>query len=256
MIIPKTDRVARMISDYVSHPSLVAVTGGGGKTSLLFSLARYLQKDGSVLVTTTTKIGRSYPCGAEEYLISEKLSLDDLRAALSRAADTVVVGDSVRGPKLIGVAPEMAVTFFSGGLAEHVLAECDGSRGLPFKAYEDYEPVIPSCATLHIVVAGSEILYAPLSSENVFRFDLLKKRWGINDGEAIPIETLARILESPSEYLKDTPKDAARLLLFNKCDLLFDGDRDKISETATKLARRLSRYDALAFVSLKDDRCY
>jgi probable selenium-dependent hydroxylase accessory protein YqeC len=234
---------------------MVAITGGGGKTSLLFSLARHLQKNASVLVTTTTKIRRAYPSDMEEYLISLNPALDDLRDTVSRPKH-IVVGDSVKNLKLVGIAPELADAFFQGGFARHVLAECDGSRGLPFKAYEDYEPVMPSCTTLHIVVVGAEILSAPLSSQNVFRFGLLKERWGVSGGEAVSIETLAQILESPSEYLKGSPEGAARVLLFNKCDLFFGGDKDKINEISTKLSRLLSRYDAIAFISLKDDNCY
>ena len=39
-------------------PGLTAIVGGGGKTSLLYALARELQAKGRVIVTTSTKIRR------------------------------------------------------------------------------------------------------------------------------------------------------------------------------------------------------
>jgi probable selenium-dependent hydroxylase accessory protein YqeC len=254
MVFQKNDSIAQLISDYISRPSLITITGSGGKTSLMFALARYLRKKGSVLTTTTTKICRPYPYDADEYLISEN-PVSDLRDAVSRAKH-VVVGDSIKNSKLIGIAPEQADVFFQDKCAEYILAECDGSRGLPFKAYEHYEPVIPSRSTLHLVVVGSEILYSPLSSENVFRFDLLKKRWDVKDGEIISIDTLANILDSSSEYLKCSPNNVARVLVFNKCDLLFNGDKQQINEIATKFTSLLRQYDVLIFASFKYDSYY
>lgn len=39
-------------------------------------------------------------------------------------------------------------------MAEYVIIEADGSKGLPFKAHLDYEPVIPQCAKDTILVIG------------------------------------------------------------------------------------------------------
>ena len=39
-------------------------------------------------------------------------------------------------------------------MVEYVIIEADGSKGLPFKAHLDYEPVIPQCAKDTILVIG------------------------------------------------------------------------------------------------------
>lgn len=48
----------------IKKDSVTAVTGSGGKTSLMLALARELAEEGKVLVTTTTKI---YKPLSEEY---------------------------------------------------------------------------------------------------------------------------------------------------------------------------------------------
>jgi probable selenium-dependent hydroxylase accessory protein YqeC len=233
---------------------MVTITGGGGKTSLMFSLVRHLKKNASVIVTTTTKICRPYPYEMKECLMSE-YNESDLLGVMAHE-ESVIVGDSIRDSKLIGIAPQQADMFFQKKFAEYILVEGDGSQGLPFKAYEDYEPVIPSCTTSHIVVIGSEILFSPLSVENVFRFDLLKKRWKLNSGEKIPLEVMAKILQSASEYLKGSPGKAIRILIFNKYDLILGENAQIISEIVAEITPLLGQYDVLAFTSLKYNCCY
>ena len=58
-------------------PGVTALVGGGGKTTLMMTLARELRSRGSVIVTTTTKILRP-----EELPVLEDPSPAALTAAL------------------------------------------------------------------------------------------------------------------------------------------------------------------------------
>ena len=51
----------KLLSKYTARRAPAAITGGGGKTSLLYGLGAELEKLGRVLLTTTTKIFRPTP---------------------------------------------------------------------------------------------------------------------------------------------------------------------------------------------------
>lgn len=118
------------------RPGVTAVIGSGGKTSLIACLARTLP--GTVIVCTSTHI---YPAAGLPFL-------ERVEALPGRA---VCVGTpSARGKLTAPMQPfeELAT------LADYVLVEADGSRGLPLKAHLAHEPVIPDCSGQTVQVLG------------------------------------------------------------------------------------------------------
>ena len=239
------------LSELVRHiksPALVAITGGGGKTTLMFALARCFRALGArVVVTTTTKIfvPSRYDGGR---LVVGLPALPKLGGIMS-SEGLITLGSAISGGKLIGISAEYADKIYESGAADYIIAEADGARGMPFKAYEQYEPVMPSKSTFHIVVAGAEIFKEPLSDANTFRFELLRERWGAFDNNLLPNKTVLSILESRSEYLKSSPDSAERALMFNKCDLLSQCEIENLTDM---FGSSLKMYDYLSLCSLKD----
>ena len=109
---------------------VTAVIGSGGKTSLLYELAEELRPCGTVLLATTTHIMRppQYPFVQTP---------EELAAALA-AGGVACVGSLTPEGKL--TAP--AVDGWQQA-ADFVLVEADGSKRLPAKAHETWEPVLP-----------------------------------------------------------------------------------------------------------------
>ena len=109
---------------------VTAVIGSGGKTSLLYELAEELRPCGTVLLATTTHIMRppQYPFAQTP---------EELAAALA-AGGVACVGSLTPEGKLTAPA-------FDGWqqAADFVLVEADGSKRLPAKAHETWEPVLP-----------------------------------------------------------------------------------------------------------------
>jgi probable selenium-dependent hydroxylase accessory protein YqeC len=242
--------VAR-IADCAGTRSLVAITGGGGKTTLLFSLAARLARSAAVIVTTTTRLAAD---GVENLVvgISDDASLRQYFAD----GKIPVIADHVSGGKLFGPAREAVDEMASRGAADHVLVEADGAKRCPFKAYESHEPVVPRGTTLHIVVVGADVFARPASEENIFRFALMRDRWGVEPGRPVPFGTIVSVLESRDEYLRglsDVSPDARRLLVVNKRDLLPDAAAGKIADA---LAEALASYDALLIASLGREAPY
>lgn len=134
--------------DWERH-SVIAVVGGGGKTSLLFRLAEECREAGkTVALTTTTHMGKrsDFPMaagGAKEEIFN-----------LLQQEKVVLVGeqDQKGSEKISGV--DLDTLKYLKKTADVVLVEADGAKRKPLKAPADWEPVIPADSDLVIAVAG------------------------------------------------------------------------------------------------------
>jgi molybdenum cofactor cytidylyltransferase len=140
------------VSLRLSQRELIAIVGGGGKTTTLFALGRQLP--GKVILTTTTKMGADQ---VGRFNALEGPSPDTLRDALGRGS--VLVRSRVDGHKAIGVTPELCDEWFADDtLVDHVVVEADGARKRPFKAPRALEPVVPGATTTVLACIGADAL--------------------------------------------------------------------------------------------------
>lgn len=131
---------------------VTALIGGGGKTTLLYTLAEELRKKGGVILCTSThiRVPEQYP------LVTGGAAA--LREALD-AYGAVCAGTPADHGKL--TAP--CVPFEElARLADYVLTEADGARGLPLKRHASHEPVIPANAARVVLVVGADAFGKPL----------------------------------------------------------------------------------------------
>ena len=152
------------------RPGVTAIIGSGGKTSAMLRLARELGRDARVIVCTSTRI-----------LPPEGLPLlrepDAARAAEILSDEHVLcVGTPAEKGKL--AAPEIPMAQLAA-LADYVLVEADGSKRLPVKAHETYEPVIPPEANQTVCVFGLSGLGRPIC-EVVHRAELYAKNLNVS----------------------------------------------------------------------------
>ena len=124
---------------------VTALIGGGGKTTLMYTLAEELRRRGTVIVTTSTHIQRP-----EQYPVLT--AADDVAAALAEHGAVCVAGETAEG-KLCAPALSFEVL---AALADFVLVEADGSRRLPLKAHAPHEPVTPPNARRTVYVVGAD----------------------------------------------------------------------------------------------------
>ncbi len=199
----------------------VAITGAGGKTTLMFELARqYVERGKTVITTTTTHIFA--PSAAQ----SPFTVLACLDPELSTAAQAlrklmhVTIGldvDSASG-KLRGVPPRLAQRF--GDLADVTIIEADGAAGCSIKAPEAWEPVIPACVDLVIFVIGLDAVGRPVNENTVFRLRRFCDITGLQEHDVITPDVLARLAYHPQGGLKGVPVHARFKVLLNKMDRL------------------------------------
>lgn len=205
---------------------IVAIVGGGGKTSLMFTLARAFP--GNVVTTTTTRIFSSQMklapaiCyageegggfGSKEY---ELVALTGLGSLLSAHGHCLVVG-RVEGEKASGVSPVLPVQLLARQDVDIVLVEADGSRMKPCKAPAAHEPVIPAGTTLLIPVAGIDAVGQPLV-DAAHRPELVSIITGLRMEDVLTEEALATLITHPAGGKKDLPETARMIPLINKVE--------------------------------------
>jgi probable selenium-dependent hydroxylase accessory protein YqeC len=197
---------------------LAAVAGAGGKTTLVHRLARQAREAGlRVIVTTTTHMGTLDEETTGPVVVEEDGAWRPaLRGALDRQGRATVLGRRVREDKLEGLAP--ADVDELRAMADLVLVEADGARGRSLKTPNDTEPVIPPGTTLLVVVAALDVLGAPLDERLVHRLPLVAAATGLQPGDPVDEEAVARTLLDPRGYLSRVPPAARSAVFLNKAD--------------------------------------
>jgi len=204
---------------------LVSLCGAGGKTSLMFALAREFVSAGErVLITTTTKIAveeaeglwPSFTAGSAQQVVEQAQRLSPEGA---RGRGGAVIAFSARGEtRLTGFAPELVDGVSATRHFDRILVEADGSARKPLKAPAAHEPVIPSSTDALIIVAGLNGLGLPLDEEHVFRAAIWAQLSGIELGSLVTPESLARVVAHPEGLARGCPVRASRMLYLNRAD--------------------------------------
>ena len=207
----------------MENGGVVSFVGSGGKTTLMFHLARELASAGdSVLTTTTTKICRPLrhqsacivTAGAKEPLLTQ---LDDL--CTKHLHITAAAGYIAGHKKLIGFNPDVISALHQANLFRWIIVEADGSRRRPLKAPADHEPVVPDCTKWIIGVLGLSGVGKPLTEEWVYRHDLFAQVTRLSPGDDVTVEAVCEVLTSEKGIFKDAPVNAVRLAFLNQADM-------------------------------------
>ncbi|MDR3295410.1 MAG: putative selenium-dependent hydroxylase accessory protein YqeC [Clostridiales Family XIII bacterium] len=215
---------------------IVTLSGGGGKTSIMFTLGAELARYGfRVLVVTTTHIGVPKPGEADCLLMAGERELPALLDTFfSKGAGLVVAGTGMEESfRLCAVSPEFVCRIAGCGTVDFILIEADGAAMKPFKAPRSYEPVIPACTTLALTVAGLDALGLELDARHVHRPERIAALTGLREGERIGSDVMADVLCHPEGGRRNVPAGARWHPVINKVD------SEKHAPAALELAGRL-----------------
>jgi len=201
---------------------LIAVVGGGGKSTFMRALAEEARSTGRrAIATTTTKVrvAEAKAIGRVVYCRGDNLVSEDFSC---RRTGLFIGREGVEAGKIGGIEPESADILFSKYPLDFLIVEADGAAGKPLKAPTAHEPVIPSYTTLVIAVVGLEAIGRPVSEESVFRMERFESVTGLKRGEIITAESILPLFYSPCGLFKNCPAGARKAVLLNKADLLTD----------------------------------
>lgn len=240
------------LSKYTARRAPAAITGGGGKTSLLYGLGAELEKRGRTLLTTTTKIFRPAPDECRDLFIGPaRLCGEFLRAAPERAKLAAASGES--SGKLIGYAPAEIDALAAQGAADFVIAECDGSRGRSLKFYEEWEPPVPETSAAVFAVLGADAFGCAPSDDCIFRAAQFLALHGAGVDAPVKAETILKYLLCAEGPLKNAPRAAKKILVINKWETL---DEARAAEAEALFPELLEKYDAVCAASARRGELY
>jgi len=205
---------------------LIALTGAGGKTTLMFALATAFAHSGeTVLLTTTTKLAREQTLGP--WPVVEAARPKDIVAAvvkneakLSGTAPWLMVhaGPGENRQKVLGIESAAVDELKAVTRIGRILVEADGSAGRPLKAPADHEPVIPATTDALVMVSGLNGLARPLSDTGVFRVQRWTELTGGAPGRLVTPQGLARVLSHPKGLARGCPPQARKTVFLNRAD--------------------------------------
>ena len=203
---------------------VVALVGGGGKTSAMFLLAREMAEAGAlVLTTTTTHIFAAQIRHAPAHLLDTDARPERLRAMLATHRHVLVTGPTNPATaRAAGLTLERFRELRAWCPDVCILDEADGSRTRPFKAPADHEPVIPGETTLVVAVVGADVLGQPLAAEHVHRPERVGALSGAAPGALVTPEVVERVLTHPEGGRKGVPPGARFAVMINKMDAVTD----------------------------------
>lgn len=240
----------------VMDGDVVAIVGGGGKTSTLYRLAAELAEPGTgrVVVTTTAKMLLPREGDADGLFLHR--DFDALAAYhtetlpyLRRIVVAPDLHDTRDGWKLDSAPLDWPRRLADLPRVANVLVEADGSRHLPLKAPAEYEPPIPPDADMVVVVAGLDVIGELLDDEHVHRAARAAALAGQPLGSPVAAETMARILTHAEGGLKNVPPGARVVALLNR-----------VTPDTLPLARDVARrilaapgYDAALIGAVQED---
>lgn len=163
---------------------ITAVIGSGGKSTLLASGGRALADRGArvALATTTHMLP---PAG-----IPLVRTIDELDHILETHP---VAAIGTLDPATGKVSSPTCGVDALAACADYILVEADGSRCLPLKAHERWEPVVPACAARTVLMVGAGGLGSPIECA-VHRPEVFRRLTGAGTGDAATPALVARAI--------------------------------------------------------------
>lgn len=235
----------------VSGFSCIAFVGAGGKTTALFHLANALSKDSPVIVTASAHLGAWQVGLADHHLIADSpTALDVLEDKLKGI--TLVTGDFDEG-RTKPLDPESLrwLHQFCKNHSIPLLIEADGSRQKPLKAWAGHEPPIPGFVEKVVQVVGLKGIGKPLSADTVHRAEIFATLSGLDIGETVTPDALARVLTHLNGGQKNIPADARKIVLLNQADT------SELQAIAHGMVNPLlSSFDSVVVSSLADENIF
>jgi len=201
---------------------VISLVGAGGKTTLMFRLARELLLAGKkVVTTTTTKIlepsSEETPC---LFVHSDEEKLKQLALQhIDQFRHITLALERLESRKLKGISPELVSLLCNSPEIDMMIIEADGAAGRPVKAPREWEPVIPSHTTLVIGFLGVDGVGKELNEENLFQAERISKLTRTPMGGKMTCEGMAILMVHPQGIFKGAPHLSRKVAFINKVDV-------------------------------------
>ncbi len=213
-----------LLCDLIELPTspLIAITGAGGKTTTMYTLADELAKRGKrVITTTTTQIFYPEPGETDTLIVASETPalLKMIDEAWQQYHRLTVAGAVLRTGKLAGLQLEQPYELLLKSGADVVIVEADGARHRMIKAPAEHEPVMPLQTNVALLMISAEAINQPLSDRIAHRPEKVATVTGINVGDVLSPAVIARLMTSEQGAMKNIPETAAVYLLITHASM-------------------------------------
>jgi probable selenium-dependent hydroxylase accessory protein YqeC len=238
----------------LSGKGIISLIGAGGKTSLMFQLAKEIvQSERKVLTTTTTKIFMPQPYQSPDTVVEndyDKL-LKKVRSNLNKFSHFSAGSKYDKGSnKLKGFTPAIIHKLWMEKLFDWIIVEADGARQKPIKASNQYEPVVPKKTTHLILVAGLDAVGKILDDKYVHRPKIFSDNTGLAMGKILTEQAIAKAIAIEIEKSRQLCQSKLNIVFLNKADIL---DQKASGLNITNLLKTDTIIDKIITASLKDN---
>jgi probable selenium-dependent hydroxylase accessory protein YqeC len=235
--------------------AMVSLVGGGGKTTLMYALARQISsvKRAEVITTTTTKILTPNESESPYLLITpaDRVDEKEITDLLRAHRHITVVSEALPNGKLKGISPEFAMALAQISSRPSIIIEADGADQRPLKAPRAWEPVIPKDTILVVAVAGLDGFGHPLNEKRVFSVERFSAVTGMLPGDPVTENAIADVITHPEGLTKGAPKDARIVVFLNKIDV--EGGLEAGERIAREILKKKDpRIDRVILGSLRE----
>ena len=234
---------------------VISLVGAGGKTTLMFRLAKELFLSGrKVVTTTTTKILEPTSGETSSLFIdpNEEKIKDFVRQHLNQYHHITIARERLGSGRFKGVSPDLVNELWNSQEIDTIIVEADGAAGRPVKAPRENEPVIPTSTTLVVAILGVDGMERELNEQNVFQPERVSKITGIPVGEKLTDEAMANLMINPEGIFKGTPSSSRVVAFLNKVDI--PNGVAKAKTIAQKiLEKKLRQIERVVLGQLKND---
>jgi probable selenium-dependent hydroxylase accessory protein YqeC len=213
----------------INRGDIISIVGSGGKTSLLFTIAKELKSNYNVLVTTSTKIFR--PSDNDyDYLYTDVKSY--VKRNFLTNSLTVISKDVIEeANKLIGIDDSDLDNIYKD--FDVILIEADGSRRLPLKGWKSYEPSILNKTSKTIGIIPIDVLDKKVNKDLVYGFEEFNKL--TDNADHVNFEVIGKICSNKSGLFKNSSGEL--YLYLNKVDT--KEDEVKAKELSDYLEKKI-----------------
>jgi len=199
---------------------LIALVGGGGKSSAVRLIAGERARAGDRLIVTTTTAMFETELATVGPLVfgSDVPGLSALEASLVEGRAVAAAASRSTEGKVAGLDPATVDGLWARGLADCIIVEADGSRGRPVKAFAVHEPPLPSSTTTTVLVAGLDAVGRPMTEEYVHRAEEFADMLSLDYGSELTAPVVADALREMIARLRRLGAPRVVVLL-NKLDV-------------------------------------
>jgi probable selenium-dependent hydroxylase accessory protein YqeC len=206
----------------VKSREVISLVGAGGKTTLMFRLAKELSTGGTRMVTTTTTKILEPALGETGSLFVDS-DEEKIRDFVWRHHDQyhhiTIARERLGSGKLNGVSPNFVDGLWHSNGIDTIIIEADGAAGRSVKAPRENEPVIPTSTTLVVAILGVDGMEMELNEKNVFQPERVSNITGIPTGERLTDEAIGLLITHPEGIFKGTPSSSRVVVFLNKVDI-------------------------------------